>query len=513
MNSRHILERKQKAMRMYASGGLKQARQLCEEICSQGVSDHDVYCLLGIISGKTGQFNDAVNYCLQSIKLCPEHVDAYFNLGLALMNLGRRTEAARALEFVIARRSYDINAFYMLGLLRTINGDYPGAISCFQSARRINPGFLDAVAGEVQVYERQGEIDRACKLIEPFTRSHPAHAKIALVYGRLLLRKGDFGVAIDYLKKLVGDAATVPGEKSGFHFLLGDLYDRSGDYDTAFDHYQMGNRLKGVRFDEEQFRLQIEDMISRFDFHKIGRFSRSSCPSDLPLFIIGSPRSGTSLVEQILASHTDVHGAGELPDITRIVEEFLWLAGHGDSITTALLDERAGHYLAGLRLLSPAAARVTDKMPGNYYNLGYMDMLFPGARVVHVSRNPLDTCLSCYFQDFAAVHTYAYDLENLGIFYEGYRKLMNHWNQVLERHIHEVVYENLVENPEREIRRLLEFCGLEWDDACLRYHENKRMIRTASYDQANRPIYKDSVGRWRNYEKFIEPLTRRLMPQ
>jgi len=511
MNSSGIPDyKKQEAINLYASGNLMAAKKLCEEICRMGVSDHDVYCILGIIAGKTGQYTDAVTYCLQSISLCSEHLDAYFNLGLAFMKLGRSSDAARALEFVIDRRSNDYNAWYALGLVKTICGDHPRAIECFQAARRINPRFLDAVAGEAQIFEKQGEIERAFDLIQPYINKFPAHPKLSLVYGKLLLRKGDFTLAVDDLEKLACDDSISLDDKSSLHFLLGELLDRSGSYDAAFRHYREGNRLKGVHFDTRKFRQQIDGMINQFDILNADHIPNSHSRSDLPVFIVGSPRSGTSLVEQILASHKDVYGAGELTNISRFAEEFVWLARRGERITTAFLDERAEQYLCELRKLSPVATRITDKMPGNYFNLGYIEKLFPNSRVIHVSRNPLDTCLSCYFQDFTAAHAYAYDLEDLGIYYKGYRQLMNHWNGVLRLRTLDVVYEELVKEPEREIRRLLDFCGLEWDENCLRYHESKRMIRTASYYQANRPIYRNSVNRWRHYEKHIEPLIRML---
>ena len=507
-----VVVRKQQAIGLYSSGHLMAAAQICEELCRQSVADHDIYCLLGIISGRLGQYESSVNYCMEAIRIHPKHVDAYYNLGLALSKLGRHAEAIRALETVTNHRPSDAKVHYILGILKTTMGDYTGAIQGFHSALRITPGFMDAIAGEAQVYEKQGDLGRAFETVRPYISSLDCNPKIAILYGKIMLRRGEYDMPVALLEQLVEVPGLQAEDASAIHFVLGDLHDKVGRYDTAFYHYQAANRLKGVQFDESRFQAQVRGMLGKFSHNRMAHFPRSGCDSRLPLFIVGSPRSGTSLVEQILDSHPDVYGAGELPDITRIVESFEYLQSESGGqelaaiITPALLDEMSTRYLERLQSLSPHASRITDKMPGNFFNLGYVALMFPNARVIHVSRDPLDTCLSCYFQDFTGVHTYAYDLKNIGTFYLSYMEMMRHWRELLPLPIHELVYEDLVGDPEREIRRLLNFCGLEWDDACLNYHRSGRTIRTASYDQASRPIYKGSVARWRNYEKHIGPL-------
>jgi hypothetical protein len=217
-------------------------------------------------------------------------------------------------------------------------------------------------------------------------------------------------------------------------------------------------------------------------------------------------RSGTSLVEQILASHSRVYGAGELPYLDRIVTSISATVPDITRLSRELLNQHAGQYLDRLRELDDSAAHVIDKMPQNFMHLGYIALLFPGARIIHCSRNPLDTCLSCYFQNFGAVHGYSFDLEATGHCYAGYRKLMDHWQHVLDIPVHEVRYETLVADTENEINRLLRFCGLDPEPACLCFYENRRSVRTASYDQVHKPIYNRSVARWRHYEKYLGKL-------
>jgi hypothetical protein len=231
------------------------------------------------------------------------------------------------------------------------------------------------------------------------------------------------------------------------------------------------------------------------------------------VFIVGMVRSGTSLVEQILSSHPDVHGAGELPDIIQItngLQDFLGASAPYPECLSLLkqehLDALAQHYLEHLKQISPDARRVVDKMPGNFMHLGLIEMLFPEARVIHCMRDPVDTCLSAYFQDFSRSHPYAYDLSNLGAFYRAYLKVMAHWRKILRLPLFELQYEDLIANQEQVSRALIEFCGLEWDDRCLQFHETQRFVGTASYDQVNRPLYKQSVARWKRYERHLGPL-------
>jgi hypothetical protein len=225
------------------------------------------------------------------------------------------------------------------------------------------------------------------------------------------------------------------------------------------------------------------------------------------------PRSGTTLVEQILASHPAVFGAGELLRVGEIAQRLPSALGSRLDYPLCLADfsqqaadAAAQEYLDYLQSLSGGeATRVTDKMPGNFMHLGLIDLLFPGARIIHCMRDPLDTCLSCYSQNFNG-HEYTHDLSHLGHFYRDYQRIMQHWRGVVRVPVLEVQYEALVEDPEPGSRRLIEFCGLPWDDSCLRFYENKRTVVTASYDQVRRPIYKTSTERWRNYERHIDPL-------
>ena len=319
--------------------------------------------------------------------------------------------------------------------------------------------------------------------------------------------------AIALLKKLLAGPIYEPRLLMPLHFGLGKLLDEQGHYDAAFEQFREANALKPRRFDTSKHRRFIDSMIKTFDHDTIARLARSSLLNDRPVFIIGMPRSGTSLVEQILSSHPQIHGAGELQDILRMAERLPKMVKLEHpypvcvtGLDTGVADTLAGEYLDHLRALAPDARCVTDKLPGNFLHLGLISRLFPGARIVHCRRDPIDTCLSCYFQNFTADHGYAYNLEHLGFYYRQYERLMHHWFSVVDNPILVVHYEQLVRDTKPTVQAMLEFCSVPWDDVCLHFYESGRPVTTASYDQVRRPPYTTSIGRWRHYARYLQPL-------
>jgi len=238
---------------------------------------------------------------------------------------------------------------------------------------------------------------------------------------------------------------------------------------------------------------------------------RATGPSTRPIFVLGFPRSGTSLVEQILAAHPEVFAAGELQELRRIWRELVKTRGRGRvaglaQLTQVDVNAAADRYLAALEALDSKSPRVTDKMPHNFEQLGLINLLFPHARVIHCIRSPLDTCLSCYATQFGLAHTYAADLTTLGRAYAQYHRLMAHWRAVLDVPMLDVRYEDLVADLDTHARRIVEFAGLPWDAACLRFYDTERAVTTASVAQVRTPIYTTSVGRWKTYAQSLEPL-------
>jgi hypothetical protein len=290
------------------------------------------------------------------------------------------------------------------------------------------------------------------------------------------------------------------------------VLDRTGAYDAAFEHarrcnalHSEINRAAGAVFDADEHRRLIDRLIAEFSPVYFQRVRSQGTDSRVPIFVLGMVRSGTTLAEQILASHPLVHGAGELPDVARLGEGLAQL----DAASARSL---ADAHVCKLQARGGGAIRVVDKNPSNFLHLGVIATLFPRAAIIHCRRDPLDTCVSCFFQHLGDPFLFKYDLDHLGIYYREYERLMAHWRAVLPMPLFELRYEELTADPEAVSRRLLAYCGLEWDERCLRFHETERTVRTLSVLQVRRPMYRDSVGRWKRYETHLQPLIARLRP-
>jgi sulfotransferase family protein len=299
-------------------------------------------------------------------------------------------------------------------------------------------------------------------------------------------------------------------------FALGKAYSDLKDYPRAFAHLLAGNAAKRatISYDETSIFALFDRIEATFTRELIAKKAGSGDPSSLPIFVIGMPRSGTTLVEQIIASHPMVHGAGELQAFNDVI---LALRGpNGDaipypnfvpSLDASALQQIGARYLSAVRKLAPSGERVTDKMPSNYYFAGLIHLALPNAKIIHTVRNPVDTCLSCFSKLFTAEQNHTYDLAELGRYYKRYERLMAHWRRVLPAQcILDVRYEDVVADLEGQARRIIAYCALPWDERCLSFHKTDRAVRTASASQVRLPIYKGAVGRWRAYEKQLGPL-------
>jgi hypothetical protein len=296
------------------------------------------------------------------------------------------------------------------------------------------------------------------------------------------------------------------------HFRLGELLDRAGRYDEAFESFRRGNGLIRGSHDPSAMSRGIDAVIDAWTESAVKAAPRSAIDTELPVFVLGMPRSGTTLVEQILSSHPEVGAGGERSFVMNLASELSGASGGLPScpppnrLSKGALDRSARAFVRELGKVDRNAGRVTDKQPLNFLYLGLIDRMLPRARVIHCSRDPLDTCLSCYFTDFAGGIPVAADLFSLGMMYRDYRRLMAHWSSVLEIPVLEINYEALVGDLEGETRRLLDFLSLPWDDACMDFHRSGRVALTASVQQVRTPLYTSSIGRHKHYAAHIGPL-------
>jgi len=307
------------------------------------------------------------------------------------------------------------------------------------------------------------------------------------------------------------------------HFALGKAYLDAGDNERSFTHFAEGNRMKRatITYDPdaiEQWMKAIAQQHTRTLFEEL---KGAGEPSEIPIFVVGMARSGTTLMEQILASHPQIHGAGELPYMDMIVRQIQGSDGQNQPypefvalLQSDQLKQMGRLYLTKITPLADNASRIVDKSPSNLFYAGLIHLVLPGARIIHVHRDPVDTCLSCYTRLFVRwQQSFSYDLAELGRFCRNYEALAEHWRHLLPpSSLLDIEYEKLVEDLEAHARRLIAFCGLPWDDACLRFYETERPVLTASMNQVRRPIYKSSIGRWKRYSPYLGPLLEALGP-
>jgi tetratricopeptide (TPR) repeat protein len=471
---------------------------------------------LGLAQSALGSLEEAAASFRRSLALNPDYAEAHNSLGFALFEQDQLEDAVAEVRKALAAKPEFVQARVNLAIIMVEQENFEEALQNYDEVLQDQPAHTVALAGKASVLDRQGRREEAGKIVLPFadTGSLP-HAMISL-YGKLSRDAGKQEEAASLLEGIQASGTATENAQRALHFTLGDLRDHLGHYDQAFDHFAAGNALRRTDHDPQNIADETDRIIAFFGAERLAALPRAEArpelPSDLPVFIVGTPRSGTSLVEQILSCHPEVQAAGELRDMRRIAED-LGLSfrdsepGPSDSMLDgARLAAASGSYLQGLFARAEGAARVTDKMPYNFERLGLISLMFAGARVIHCRRDPLDSCLSCYFQNFTRGNFQTFDLRHLGLYHRQYERLMAHWRATLDLAILDVSYEAHVENPEETCREILDFLELDWDPACLQFHESKRYVKTASRDQVRKPIYQSSVGRWRNYEAHLQPL-------
>jgi tetratricopeptide (TPR) repeat protein len=480
---------------------------------------------LGNILLARGQAAEAEACYRAALRHRPAYADAHANLGNALRLQKRLAEAEAAYRAALHYRPSYVETHVNLGHVLRDQHNIPAARTAYEEALRLKPDFIEPRNNLGACFMEEGRWAEAVTQLREVLRLQPDYAP-ALGNLGTLARDGFYRFTDDETARLrtLLDSGTLTGEnRCMLTYALANVLDKRKAHDEAFSYYEQANdlrremfRQRGEGLDPEQHRRFIDSMIAVATpefFRTVASFGN---PSELPVYILGMPRSGTSLVEQILASHPQVYGGGELPHIPmlarqlsralRVPEDYpACLARIGAEQARTL----AAQQLDLLSQLGGAAVRITDKLPANVFHLALIHLLFPQARIIHCRRDPLDVCVSCFLQDFHTL-SFATRLEDIGIFYREYERLAAHWRAVLPARVFEVQYEEMVANQEAVSRALVAFCGLDWHERCLTFHETRRVVQTSSVAQVRQPIYGSSVGRWRRYRRHLKPLFRAL---
>jgi len=484
-------------------------------------------CNLGLARNALDQHDIAFDWLRKAVQVRPGYAEAHIGLARVLQahedsqNLPEAEKSAlRAIEFASNQGNGKVqaDAYHALGSIYGEMARSSEAEAAYRRALGINTEGDEALLGLGHLCLENGETEKAQALFRQALalKDDNVAARFHLAQVRKVKAGDENFAALIAAETAARNSATPLSDKKAIslHFALGKCYDDSGDFDKAFPHFLEGCRLKRASFhyDPEQDTRTFDSIKQIFNQATLERLRGGGDAAFVPIFVLGMPRSGTTLTEQIIASHPDVYGAGELPDL-------LAIAQHGIAGTEATfpdnlhtLDQKqlalwGAEYVAGLQQRASDARHITDKMPVNFLAIGLIHLMLPNAKIIHVNRNPVDTCLSCFTRLFNRKQQPTYDLAELGRYYAGYARLMDHWRSVLPAGAFlDMNYEDIVADQATQSRRLIEYCGLEWNDVCLDFHKNKRAIRTASVTQVRQPIYQSSVERWRHYEKFLGPL-------
>jgi len=468
---------------------------------------------LGMVLYGLGRLDEALANLRAAVAARPGYIEARINLGTVYRELGHVTDARATFEAVLEQDPDHLDAAYGVGAALIDAGEIETALARHRAIAPRDPNRERALNREAVLLEMKGRSREAYDLAAAAIARGAASADLLAVHGRLAPRFDATESAIARIETAIAGGDLEIGEHRLLRFTLGRLHDQRDAYDDAFVEIDAANALRPTAFDPATVAATVDEIIAFFA-EGAGPASRRAGNHDRrPLFIVGLPRSGTSLVEQILAAHPAVHGGGERDDIPHLMRRLSSTTPFPaclDGLGTAELDALAGAYLDARMASAGDAALATDKLPYNFLLLGLIARLLPGARIIHCRRDPLDTGLSAYFQLFARGNPQTYDLGHLGAYHIAYARLMDHWRRVLDPPMLEIAYEDVVADLEGAARRLVDFAGLAWDDRCLRFHQSERVVNTASFDQVRQPIYTRSVGRWRHYERHLGPLREAL---
>ncbi len=510
--SPHAQQLHTQGMERLAFGDLEGARQLLARAIAAGAGAQS-HCQLAICLRKLGLQAEAETEFKTALAQDRSLIQAWFGLVFLYQEMGRYKESRASLAEASQQFAADLLTQHKVGGLMGELGYYEDAVGVYEAILKTEPAArnFQRIAQYYQKLGRYAEAEAAfLSAIDRNPQAGPAYLMLA---NTRRFSEVDTGVMerFDSALKLRGLS---PDTEACLQFGLGKIYDDQGRHDEAFDHFSQGNRLRRQQaaFEPRQWRDFARELQTRSDVYP-DVVSPLPQGSPAPLFIVGMLRSGTTLVERILASHPRVHGMGEVNWIAELVGQAVSQTGVA---YPALLDVLSDKQIADLRAAyagrwprdSKDATYIVDKNPLNFIYLGLIARMVPNARIVHCQRDPRDTAVSIYFQNFAnAVNVYAYDLADIGQFHNGYREVMRYWERVLPQGmLHSVVYEKLVSEQEAETRRLLAALGLEWDPACLEFQTLSDKITTASAWQARQPLYSSAVGRWRHYERHLRPL-------
>ena len=502
---------------------IPEAEALLREHLKRAPTDVAAIRMLAEVAMRLGRNEDAENLLARSLELAPSFHAARQNYALVLHRSNKPAEALLQIDRLLAHEPDNPGYRNLKAVVLCRIGDYEPAIELYQQILEVYPQHPRIWMSYGHALKTAGHQDRAIAAYRRSLRLEPGSGEVWWSLANLKT----FRFSTEDLSVMRGQLA-VPGlaseNRQHLEFAIGKALEDEGEYEASFKHYQQGNALRHSMLsykaaDTSARVARIKRSYTREFFEQRSGFG-ADAPD--PIFIVGLPRAGSTLLEQILSSHSAVEGTMELPEVTSITRELRGQGSAGQAMPYHDVVEGMGaeelralgeRYLEHTRIQRKTDAPLfIDKMPNNFLHIGLIHLMLPNAKIIDARRHPLACCLSGFKQHFARGQSFTYRLDDIGRYYADYVELMAHFDEALTGRIHRVIYERMVDDTESEVRRLLDYCGLPFEEGCLRFFENTRAVRTASSEQVRKPIYREGVDHWRHYDPWLGPLKRALGP-
>jgi tetratricopeptide (TPR) repeat protein len=495
----------------------REAEAIFRRVLKEDANHIGALCGLAAISLNAGFPGDALRLLRHALKQSAHMPLIRRGLAQAHLEAGDLAEAEIAVRHSLLIDATSSASWVLLASVLAHSMRQAAALEAYDQALRIDPHQFRVALSRGHVLKTLGRREEAEAAYRSSLALKPDFGEA--YYSFADLKNYEFSAAeLSAMHQLLQHSAPDPKNHAQVNFALGRAYEQRQEYGRAFDHYAAGNaaRRREAPFDAAAFEQKCRRVASTFSAEFLASRGATGSDDPAPIFVVGLPRSGSTLVEQVLASHSCIEGTMELPHILRLVRELDHRGGpdtYPESVTglsAPQLKELGDRYLDETRMYRSDRPRFIDKMPNNFSHVGLIQLILPNATIIDVRRHPLDACFSAFKQHFAQGQSFTYDLEDLGRYYRSYLLLMDHWDAVLPGKVFHLGYEDLVRDTESVVRRLIAHCGLEFEPSCLRFHETKRSVRTASSEQVRVPMYDSSIGHWRHFEAQLEPLRRSL---
>ena len=501
-----------KGIRHVKAGRLKLAEEAYKNVIKRDKNNIDALRLLGLLAFKTKDYNIAERLFIRVLELDPTFSLAWDNLAKLFRIQNKLSKSIPAFENLIKLDPDNFEALVSLGTVYIKLSKYYEGINLYEKSLKIKPEnprvYLSLGHALKTVGEREKSETAYHNAIKYFPFSGEAYWSLANLKTYKFSQKEISNMELSINKNMH------PNELIQMHFALGKAYESNNQFEKSFNHYREGNWLqrKQITYNAEDYKISIDEIIDFFKNNNDIFKSKSSLNNDDPIFILGLPRSGSTLIEQILSSHSLIEGTQELPNIMAISRDIKLIDqnnGYPENllgIDSSVFNDLGQKYIDETKWARSSKPFFIDKMPNNFVHIGLIKLILPNAKIIDARRNPMDSCFSCFKQYFAKGQHFTYDLDDIARYYKDYLRLMNFWNELFPGEIFTINYEDVINEPNQKITELLSFCNVEFEDSCLNFHKSKRPVKTASSEQVRQPMYKTGLDYWKNYRNNLDIL-------